>query len=139
MTPRMIPGVARRKMAEVFPTAVSRQFLPIGSFSLNYLLDPKSETPPPIGQVRLGRGPVSLRWGALRGALSFLRLPSDVRAREGGVARARGHPGGGDTKRRSGSRGGTGGGTTLGARAPGCASDLLPVSGSLGPNMDLNY
>src|ERR1700730_3954426 len=34
-------------------TAVSRQFLPIGSFSLNYLLDPKSDTPPPIGQVRL--------------------------------------------------------------------------------------
>src|ERR1700730_3020527 len=29
------------------------QFLLIGSFSLNYLLDPKSETPPPIGQVRL--------------------------------------------------------------------------------------
>src|ERR1700730_18471354 len=54
MTPRMIPGVARRKMAEVFTTAVSRQFLLIGSFSLNYLLDPKSETPPPIGQVRLG-------------------------------------------------------------------------------------
>src|ERR1700686_3853404 len=25
----------------------------MGSFSLNYLLDPKSETPPPIGQVRL--------------------------------------------------------------------------------------
>src|SRR5580693_8634332 len=53
MTPRMIPAVATRKMAEVFTTAVSRQFLPIGSFSLNYLLDPKSETPPPIGQVRL--------------------------------------------------------------------------------------
>ena len=34
-------------------TAVSRQFLLIGSFSLNYLLDPKSETSPPIGQVRL--------------------------------------------------------------------------------------
>src|SRR3984893_13908173 len=34
-------------------TAVSRKFLPIGSFSLNYLLDPKSKTLPPIGQVRL--------------------------------------------------------------------------------------
>jgi hypothetical protein len=30
-------------------------FLPIGSFSLNYLLDPKSETSPPIGQVRLAK------------------------------------------------------------------------------------
>src|SRR6202049_5375326 len=54
MSRRMSAAVAPRKMAEVFTTAVSRQFLPIGSFSLNYLLDPKSETPPPIGQVRLG-------------------------------------------------------------------------------------
>src|ERR1700680_4927367 len=53
MSRRMSAAVAPRKMAEVFTTAVSRQFLLIGSFSLNYLLDPKSETPPPIGQVRL--------------------------------------------------------------------------------------
>ena len=54
----------------------------IGYFSLNYLLDPKSETPPPIGQVRLAETSAEDGGGAVEiGDRVQVQVGEDTRVR----------------------------------------------------------